>query len=131
MSWLKTLTVADIERHNQRIRVGGMVAKVKKNENQNNRKISNAKPEQNQAAALGGAIQREAKGVQRTIVRFVGHRVRPLDPDNFAGSVKDLLDGLRHANLISGDDPWRIKLETEQVQVNHYDEERTEIEIEK
>ena len=125
------MTPADVERHNQRVRVGGVVAKVKKNENQNNRKISNAKPEQNQAAALGGAIQREAKGVQRTIVRFVGHRVRPLDPDNFAGSVKDLLDGLRHANLISGDDPWRIKLETEQVKVNHYDEERTEIEIEK
>ena len=29
MSWLKKLTVADIERHNQRIRVGGVVAKVR------------------------------------------------------------------------------------------------------
>ena len=29
MSWLKKLTIADIELHNQRVRVGGVVAKVR------------------------------------------------------------------------------------------------------
>ena len=63
----------------------------------------------------------------RIRVRFVGRRVRPLDPDNFAGSVKDALDGLRHVGLIDGDEPWRIVLETEQEKVRHREEEETVI----
>jgi hypothetical protein len=94
------------------------------------RQLSHAQSERNQAPALGGAVQRETQSVQRIVVRFTGHRVKPLDPDNFAGSCKDLLDGLRHAGIISGDEPWRIKLETEQVRVPHYKEEKTVIEIE-
>ena len=66
----------------------------------------------------------------RVVVRFTGYRVKPLDPDNFAGSVKDLLDGLRHASLIKGDEWWRIKLETDQVKVAHFTDECTHIEIE-
>lgn len=91
--------------------------------------IPDTQPEQDQAPALGTPVQGEATGIQRTIVRFTGYRVRPLDPDNFAGGVKDLLDGLRHAGLIPGDEAWRIKLETEQVKVAHYEEEKTVIEI--
>jgi hypothetical protein len=68
--------------------------------------------------------------VARTRVRFTGYRVRPLDPDNFAGSVKDLLDGLRHAHLIEGDEPWRIDFETAQKKVKSFKEEKTMIEIE-
>jgi hypothetical protein len=82
-----------------------------------------------QAPALGGPVQRKAKSVPRITVRFVGYRVRPLDPDNFAGSVKDLLDGLRHAGLIPGDEPWKIRLETEQEKVAHYAQEKTVISI--
>jgi hypothetical protein len=91
--------------------------------------VSDPKPQQDQAPALGASVQGEAEGVRRTTVRFTGFRVHPLDPDNFAGSVKDLLDGLRHASIISGDEPWRIRLETEQVKVAHFADERTEIEI--
>lgn len=94
-----------------------------------NRKVSDAKPKRDQAPALVGAVQGKEKGDERVIVRFTGFRVRPLDPDNFAGSVKDLLDGLRHALLISGDEPWRIRLETEQERVKSFSQERTEIEI--
>lgn len=36
---------------------------------------------------------------------------------------------LRHARLIEGDDPWRIILETRQVKVSTFKEERTEVEI--
>lgn len=92
--------------------------------------IPDTKPEHHQTPALGQAIPGETKSVQRARVRFIGYRVTPLDPDNFAGSVKDLLDGLRHAKIIHGDEHWRIKLETEQVKVAHYHEEKTVIEIE-
>jgi hypothetical protein len=92
--------------------------------------VPHAQPERNQAPALGRAVQGETEGVQRIVVRFTGYRVKPLDPDNFAGSVKDLLDGLRHAGLIHGDEPWRIRLETEQVKVAHFKDEETVIEIE-
>lgn len=92
--------------------------------------VSDSKPEHNQAPALGGAVQGKAEGVGRVLVRFVGYRVRPLDPDNFAASIKDCLDFLRHAHLIEGDEPWRIILQTEQVKVAHFAEEKTVIEVE-
>ncbi len=67
----------------------------------------------------------------RTRISFVGYRVRLLDPDNFAGSVKDLLDGLRHAGIISDDTPDKIVLETAQEKVGRYCDERTVITIER
>lgn len=99
-------------------------------EDNTERKVPHPQSERNEAPALGGAVQGEANSVQRVVVRFTGYRVKPLDPDNFAGSVKDLLDGLRHAGILLGDEPWRIKLETEQVKVAHYKDEQTVIEIE-
>ena len=93
------------------------------------RKIPNPVPERDQAPALGGSDAGEAQSLPRIVVRFTGRRVKPLDPDNFAGSIKDLLDGLRHARILHGDEPWRIKLETEQIKVAHFYEEMTIIEI--
>ncbi len=101
----------------------------KPHDNQTRPELPNPKPERDQAQPLGEAEQGEKTGIQRTLVQFIGYRVRPLDPDNFAGSVKDLLDGLRHAGLISGDEPWRIILKTEQVKVATFKEEKTVIEI--
>ncbi len=98
-------------------------------ENHAPRKISHPKPERDQATALGGTTQGEAGSIPRTRISFTGYRVKPLDPDNFAGSVKDLLDGLRHAQLIFGDEPWKIILETDQVKVSHYADEMTVIDI--
>lgn len=92
-------------------------------------KLPDTESKRDQAPALGAAVQGKAAGMERARVRFVGYRVRPLDPDNFAGSVKDLLDGLRHFSLIEGDEPWRIILETEQVKVGSFKEEKTVIEI--
>ena len=91
--------------------------------------ISNSESECHKKAALDQAVPRKTESLQRATVRFTGYRVRPIDSDNFAGSVKDLLDGLRHAQLIPGDEPWRIKLETEQVKVSNYNQEKTVIEI--
>jgi len=91
--------------------------------------VPHPKPERHKAKPLGKAVRREEESLPRVTVRFIGYRVRPLDPDNFAGSVKDLLDGLRHSGLLLGDEPWRIKLETEQVKVSSYKEEHTVIEL--
>lgn len=107
-----------------------ITAKSLLNETKPDRPLPNPKPKRDQAPALGSTVPGKAKSHVRTIVRFVGYRVRPLDPDNFAGGVKDLLDGLRHARIISGDEPWEIILQTEQVKVSTFKEERTEIEIE-
>lgn len=99
------------------------------NENTTVPKLQRPEPKRDQAPALERARKRKEKGVRRTRVRFIGYRVRPLDPDNFAGGCKDLLDGLRHAQLIPGDEPWRIIFETEQVKVGSFAEEGTVIEI--
>jgi hypothetical protein len=79
--------------------------------------------------ALDGAVEGKEEGLDRVVVCFKGYRVRPLDPDNHAGSCKGLLDGLRHAHLIKGDEWWRIIFQTEQERVSRFSEERTEIEI--
>jgi hypothetical protein len=100
------------------------------NEDRPVRKLPNAESQRDKASALGATGSGEKESVPRTVVRFTGYRVRPLDPDNFAGSVKDLLDGLRHSGIIHGDEPWRIRLETEQVRVRSFKEERTVIEVE-
>lgn len=99
-------------------------------ETQTHARVQSPKPKRHQAAALGQSGEGEEGGIQRTVVRFIGYRVRPLDPDNFAGGCKDLLDGLRHSGLISGDEPWKIDFQTQQVKVWHYFQEKTIIEVE-
>lgn len=99
-------------------------------ENHPDRKIPHTEPQQDERRALEPQLPEQKVRFCRTIVRFTGYRVRPLDPDNFAGSVKELLDGLRRAHLIDGDEAWKIRLETDQVKVSHYAEEKTVVEIE-
>jgi hypothetical protein len=123
------MTAADFRKKYAPTNPGNQVINQTKNEANSHTPVSNTKPKHHKAPALGAAGSGEEKSIQRTTVRFTGYRVRPLDPDNFAGSVKDCLDGLRHAQIISGDEPWRIILETEQVKVGSYKEEKTVIEI--
>jgi hypothetical protein len=92
--------------------------------------LQSSEPQHNEAPALGSAVPRRSESTPRVTVRFIGYRVRPLDPDNFAGGCKALIDGLRYAHLIEGDEPWRINLETRQEKVARRTEERTIIEIE-
>ncbi len=93
------------------------------------REIQDSEPQRDETPALDSADAGETKGVDRVVVRFTGFRVRPLDPDNFAGSVKDLLDGCVRAGLLHGDEWWRIELVTTQKKVRRYTEEKTLIEI--
>ena len=99
------------------------------NEPDNQSPLPHPKPQPHQTAPLDPANARETNSLRRTRIRFTGYRTRPLDPDNFAASIKDLLDGLRHARLIPGDEHWRIIFETAQVKVKSYSEEFTLIEI--
>jgi len=92
-------------------------------------KLPPAEPERAQANALDAAVPREAKSVQRLTVRIVFRRQRTLDKDNYSGSGKDILDGLRHAGLIPGDSEKEIDLQVEQEKVAHLSDQGTVIEI--
>lgn len=87
--------------------------------------LPHAEPERDHETALVGTATGEAQIVGRTVVRFTGYRVRPLDADNFAASCKGVLDGLRHSHIITDDDPTTITLETGQVRVKHFKDEKT------
>ena len=91
--------------------------------------VPHTKPQCHKTPALVSPVPGEAKSISRPRVCFTLHRVKLLDPDNAAGSVKDLLDGLRHAALIRGDEWHAIKLEVEQEKVDHYSQEKTVITI--
>ena len=105
-------------------------AKPNHDQDTNNGSVSYSEPQHHETAALGATVQGKTKSIPRIRIRFTGYRVRPLDPDNFAGSCKDLLDGLRHSGIISGDEPWKIIFETEQEKVGSFVEEKTVIELE-
>tara|TARA_R110000868_G_scaffold53684_1_gene168302 strand:+ start:419 stop:754 length:336 start_codon:yes stop_codon:yes gene_type:complete len=60
-------------------------------------------------------------------IRFTSIRKRLLDPDNI--SEKWTLDALRFANIICGDEPDKITLETTQRKIKHGEEEKTLIEV--
>ena len=72
------------------------------------------KPQPDPAPPLAGSVQREEKGPPRAYVRIIRCSTRLLDEDNLWGSVKPLLDQLRAAKLIRGDDPASIELKVEQ-----------------
>lgn len=93
------------------------------------RSLPTTEPQQNKTKPLGKAVPRKEKSLGRTTVSFRGFSVRPLDPDGFAGSIKDLLDGLWRCGAIHGDSFWQIKLVTEQEKVDHFADERIEIQI--
>lgn len=101
--------------------------------NKDNDQLQNPVVECNKTATLGSSTKGKEKSMgglpQRVRIKFTGYRVRPTDPDNFAGSIKDCLDFLHRSKLIEGDEPWKIILETDQIKVKHYEDEKTEIEI--
>ena len=120
-SWFPMWTKQQVDDHNRR---------VLEAENQARGLLPHAKPEPDQAPALERATPRAAPGLGKVTVRFTGYRVRLLDPDNFAASVKDLLDGCVAAGLFDDDSPDHIVLITEQEKVKSFKDEVTIIEIE-
>jgi hypothetical protein len=131
---LSSLPEIELRLERNRVRGAGVLAAnpqlAKTNENNPHpQKLPHSQPQRNEEAALERTAPRGQEGQDRARVRFELYRVRCLDPDNAAGSVKALLDGCRYAGLIQGDEPWRIILEVEQFKVGSFKEEKTVIVI--
>jgi hypothetical protein len=100
------------------------------NENQSSPVVAglpDAKPQRIVSPSLPPANEVEGGSGPRISVVIIGRRVRLLDPDNFAGSVKYLVDQMRGLDLIPDDDPETIILATQQVKVCTFAEEGTEV----
>jgi hypothetical protein len=67
----------------------------------------------------------EEGGAGRVHLRIVSTRKRLLDPDNL--SVKWLIDCLRYARIIQGDEPDKITLQVEQRKCAKGESEATQI----
>lgn len=102
--------------------------RLKKNAPKTNAQVPDAQPRE-RSSTLASNQQGEARRTGCPLVRFTLRRVKLLDVDAKYASVKDLLDGLAHAGLIHGDKEGQIRLEVVQVRVGHYEDERTEIEV--
>ena len=77
-----------------------------------------------------GQAQGEAPVSNRIGICITGFRRRLLDPDNFAGGCKYLIDGLRYSQLLHDDTQEQVSLTFQQVKVQTKQEEETLIEIE-
>lgn len=108
----------------------GSEAFFKANETQTHSQLPNPKPKRIKAPTLDKVATGEEKSLGRITLRYRLYRFRLLDYENFAGSTKDLTDGLCRCGLLPGDDPSRVTIITEQEKVDHHSRERTEIEIE-
>lgn len=90
-------------------------------------RIHSSFPQPNPAQTLESGAQREKEGAKRPVVRIIRCSTRLLDEDNLWGSVKPLLDQLRIAGLIPGDDPGSIELKVEQYKEKRRDHCGTQI----
>jgi hypothetical protein len=86
------------------------------------------------ALALGKAIQQPATHMddpnERIRIHVTGLRVRPIDPDNFAGGCKALIDGIVASGIIARDNWQTIEVSFSQEKVSTWLREGTLVEIE-
>lgn len=71
---------------------------------------------------------RKMRKPSKRIVAITSYRKRRMDPDNFTGGLKQLIDSIKELGLIWDDSPKWLDLRTEQRLDFH--EQRTEIYIE-
>jgi hypothetical protein len=83
--------------------------------------------ERNPSAGPLATHEGEEGGAGRVHLRIVSIRKRLLDPDNL--SVKWLIDCLRYASIIRGDEPDKITLQVEQRKCGKGESEATQIYI--
>jgi hypothetical protein len=97
------------------------------------RGLRSSEPKSAVAAALGIHLQSQERsdaGLNgRVIVQITRCSTGILDADNLAGSVKFILDALRSAKLIPGDDPASIELKVSQIKVARRKEIGTHVRI--
>ena len=116
-------TTADVERHNKQIDAR-LEKRHEANHSRKNTKLERATGDEPLAAGQG-----EKGDSGKFSVRFESVRKRLCDPDNL--SPKWLLDSLRYAKIIPGDEPDKITLEVAQRKCNKNEPEHTIIEITK
>jgi hypothetical protein len=117
-------------RNLRRIFPKGSEAFFQANETKTQSVLPNPKPKHNKAPALGPAVPGKEESVGRITLRYRHCRVRLLDYENFAGSTKDLTDGLCRCGLLPGDDPSRVTIITEQEKLDSGSREYIDVEIE-
>jgi|SRR6516165_6297816 hypothetical protein len=88
-----------------------------------------AEPKPAAPEALVDRAPREAASDSRVKLSYLARIVRPLDPDNLAGSTKYITDALVRCGLVDGDSPEKIEIAWAQEKVAHYDEEALVITI--
>jgi hypothetical protein len=91
--------------------------------------IPHPEPQPAARPALDGPRPGEAPRPPRTRLRIERKSVRLLDPDNFAGGCKPLIDQIRYAHLIPDDDPESVEIIFVQTKVQTKKEECTDIQI--
>jgi hypothetical protein len=91
-------------------------------------------PKPNTPLALVAKTWRETKGDEgadrRIRVTIEGQRYQPIDPDNYTGGIKTLLDCIQLCGLIPEDSWEAIRLESKQSKVSSRHQEKTKITIE-
>lgn len=97
-------------------------------------KLQDSLRKRDQEVALDKDTNRQAEGMECPTVSFrvsiIGHRVRPIDPDNFAAGCKGIIDGIVRSKLIT-DDNWKtVEIVSLQRKVSTWGKEGTEILIE-
>ena len=93
----------------------------------NTRGVSASDQKPTEGNALECAVSGEAKGGNRLTLRFTVYATRPCDFD--AWHLKECIDMLVHAGVISGDEWHLVKGQIASEKVFSKSEERTEIEI--
>ena len=98
------------------------------------RGISISQPKPDSTYTLVAKARRDSASDEgadtRTRVCIKGYRVRCIDPDNYTGGLKALIDCLQLCGLIPDDSYAAIHLETSQTHVTTPGQERTVVTIE-
>ena len=117
-------TTADVVRHNAQI-------DARLNKRMKNNETNNPRTTPKLECSFGNEPLAEGQGEKTNAgkfsVRFISVRKRLLDPDNL--SCKWLLDSLRYASIISGDEPEKITLEVTQRKCRKDESEHTIVEV--
>lgn len=82
-----------------------------------------AEPQPAAQTPLDDSLPREAARHSRVALGYHARVVRPLDPDNLAGSTKYVTDALVRCGLLDGDSPEQIAITWTQEKVVRYDDE--------
>lgn len=97
--------------------------------NDSSQRVCGLEPEQDATRSLAGGVGGETQSDARIMVRIERRGLRLLDPDNLYGAHKYIIDALRTAELIPGDDPESINLIVTQTRVKCREEIQTIVEI--